>query len=121
MPVFPSSRFDKEAPAILALTKKSLQSGVVIAFSEVVLGGKGVYPAKAFAAGEVVFQAESLSGRWLPEDHDTAISADPRFCLEICLVQPFRRPQKMVCVGDPGRFPWANVNSSWGTGKKKQI
>jgi len=113
--------FEREAPAAIALTKKCIEAGVIIASSEVVPGCKGVFPARSFKQGEVIFQAASPSQQWLPEEDESVRGADARCCIELNLAQPFRKPKKRICVGDSSRFLWPNLNSSYATGRTANV
>ena len=102
--------FEDVCPATLALAARCAQDGVFAAPSIMFPGATGLYPATDFKKGDVVARVEPLSHKWVSID-DPSLEEDTGFRrVEIDLEYPSRNCKRMVCVGDPSRHPWANIN-----------
>jgi hypothetical protein len=111
--------FWQAAPDALALAIRCAEAHVVVGYSMHVVGDHGLYAAKDFAAGEVLFVAHSNAGVWVCDDA-RAVSANKPI-IEINVAQPFRKPHTMILAGDTARHPWACLNSAFNTGKPANV
>ena len=104
--------FEDACPAPLALAHRCARDEVSVASSLVFAGANGLYPARDFKAGDVVARVEPLSHKWLSaNDSKLEKNYDPEFrYVELAVQSTFRTRKMMVCVGDPSRQPWANIN-----------
>ena len=97
-----------------------MDANVLIAPSSVVTNAVGVYPTKDIKKGECVCSAESLvHGKWV-QGHQAG-SAKPEHCAEVDLVRVYRKPLKMVLVGDATRSVWPHFNSSYETSRSANM
>ena len=113
--------FLSQIPPSLALMKRCADSKVMVAPSEIVANGTGLYTTSDIATGTVMFRAESTSGRWVGLGEFQEAGANAVNSLKVELVTPFRQPKQMFLVGDASRFPWPHLNSTWGTGREANL
>ena len=65
--------------------------------------------------------AGSSAHRWLPADSNVIQDSDARCNLAITLMQVFRAAAHMALLGEPKRYPWANLNSTWGSNRSATL
>ena len=65
--------------------------------------------------------AGSSAHRWLPADSNVIQDSDARCNLAITLMQVFRAAADMALLGEPKRYPWANLNSTWGSNRSATL
>ena len=113
--------FLSQIPPSLALMKRCADSKIMVAPSEIVANGTGLYTTTDIATGTVMFRAESTSGRWVGLGEFQEAGANAVNSLKVEVVTPYRQPKQMFLVGDASRFPWPHLNSTWGTGREANL
>ncbi len=97
-------------------------AGVTVAGSEIAPGILGLFPAKDFAAGDIIFSSTaSVDTAWVPESDVTDKIPDAN-TVEVILTDPCRATkQVMLLRGDPARHPWAVMNSCIGSATEANV
>ena len=113
--------FLNSVPPALALMKRCIDNKVMVAPSEIVANGTGLYTTSDIPAGTVLLRAESISGRWVGIGELQEAGANASNSLKVELVTPYRMPKEMFLVGDASRFPWPHLNSTRGTGREPNL